>query len=100
MRFAMTFRSRDIFSVFPRRGEGAAVAFGAALASAACGASVAAVGFASAVFRSSAAFRSSSAFRAASRTSSLRIRPPTPVPESEPRSTPLSLASLRTIGVT
>ena len=42
------------------------------------------------------------AFRAAAaaRTSCLRIRPPTPVPEIEPRSTPCSAAILRTNGVT
>jgi len=37
---------------------------------------------------------------AAAMTSSLRMRPPTPVPATDPRSTPRSLASLRTIGVT
>ena len=37
---------------------------------------------------------------AAAKTSSLRIRPPTPVPFTRERSTPLSAASLRTIGVT
>ena len=36
----------------------------------------------------------------AARTSSLRILPPTPVPLTLLKSTPLSLASLRTIGVT
>ena len=40
------------------------------------------------------------AFSAASSTSCLRIRPPTPVPVSEARSTPCSAASLRTSGVT
>ena len=37
---------------------------------------------------------------AAASTSSLRMRPPTPVPLTRERSTPLSAASLRTIGVT
>ena len=36
----------------------------------------------------------------AAKISSLRIRPPTPVPCTRDRSTPLSAASLRTIGVT
>ena len=37
---------------------------------------------------------------AAASTSSLRMRPPTPVPVTELMSTPRSLASLRTSGVT
>ena len=37
---------------------------------------------------------------AAASTSSRRIRPPTPVPETFARLTPRSFASLRTIGVT
>jgi len=36
----------------------------------------------------------------AARTSSLRIRPPTPVPLTRDKSTPLSAASFLTIGVT
>ena len=40
------------------------------------------------------------AFGAAAWTSSLRIRPPTPVPVTVARFTPSSDASLRTIGVT
>ena len=44
--------------------------------------------------------RPSCASSAAASTSCLRTRPPTPVPVTEARSTPCSLASLRTSGVT
>src|SRR6187402_665709 len=79
-RSATTLRSRDIGTVVPRSGEvSSGVAAGAA---------------------AGAAAGDGAGVLAASRTSCLRIRPPTPVPVREPRSMPLSCASLRTIGVT
>ena len=91
IRAAITLRSRDIFTVVPRSGEtgtvdvlrwaGASDATGAETAGAETGATGA-------------------AFGAADCTSSLRIRPPTPVPVTLARFTPSSEASLRTIGVT
>ncbi len=81
----MTLRMRVILTVWPRSGEDSrAGAFGAAAA----GAGAAAGAW--------AAFLAS----AAARTSCLRMRPPTPEPLTEPRSTPFSVASLRTSGVT
>src|SRR5690606_22919299 len=75
-RSAMILRSRDIGTVVPRSSETSATAAGAAAAGAA-----------------------SVAWLAGAR-SSLRMRPPTPVPVTVLRSMPRSLASLRTSGVT
>ena len=95
MRVAMTWRRRLIFWVVPRTSVSTAgLAEGLAAAAGAAGA--AATGAAAAA----AALRASSAAAAAASTSCLRIRPPTPVPVTVVRSTPLSRASLRTIGVT
>ena len=87
----MVLRSRDSFSVVPRRLLGSAAGFFAA------GAGVEAAAAGAAGAGASAAFFASSA---AASTSCLRIRPPTPVPVTEDRSTPCSAASLRTSGVT
>ena len=97
IRVAMILRSRDIFTVVPRNGDGAdpdAVpeAAGAAAAGAAA-AGAAAAGCCWACCWVCWAW-------AASRTSCLRIRPPTPVPVTAPRSTPCWAAILRTSGVT
>jgi len=86
MRVAMVRRSRDIFSVVPRRGLGTAAVDAAA--GAAAGADAA--GAASAALAASAA----------ARMSCLRMRPPTPVPLIDARSTLCCAASLRTSGVT
>src|SRR5665811_714763 len=88
MRAAMTLRSRLIFSVVPRLGETAVPP-----------PVVTAVG-ADAPAGTAPAVTAARAAEAASSTSCLRIRPPTPVPLSAARSTLLSLASLRTKGVT
>ena len=88
----MVLRSRESFSVVPRRLLGSAAGFFAAGA----GVDAAAAG-AAAGAGASAAFLASSA---AASTSCLRIRPPTPVPVTEDRSTECSAASLRTNGVT
>ena len=91
MRLAMVWRSLDIFSVVPRSVlTSAAAVAGAAGAAEAGSAGASGAGAAAACFAASAA----------ARTSCLRIRPPTPVPLRVPRSTPCSLASLRTSGVT
>ena len=66
-----------------------------ALAMALLGSAVGAAGLAGAALAGAALARS-----AASITSCLRTRPPTPVPVTVDRSTPLSAASLRTSGVT
>ena len=81
----MTLRSRDIVTVVPRRGE---TATGAALD---CETGAAATG---------AFWNAAAALGAAAKTSSLRIRPPIPVPLTFERSTLFSAANLRTIGVT
>ena len=89
IRSEMILRSRETFSVVPRSGEGVGAA-------AAAGCPVDAVGAVADAAGASAA----SAALAASRTSCLRIRPPTPVPATVARSTPCWVASLRTSGVT
>ena len=86
MRAAITLRRRDIVTVVPRSADattGADARTGAAAAGAA------------AEVDATAAF-----FGARASISSLRILPPIPVPFTEARFTPRSLASLRTIGVT
>ncbi len=93
IRFAITLRSRVIFSVLPRSGLGET---GADLSAAGCCAAGGACEAAGAAGSSGFAF----AAAAASSTSCLRIRPPTPLPSSEVRSTPCSAAILRTSGVT
>ncbi|CAB4608010.1 unannotated protein [freshwater metagenome] len=85
MRAAITLRSRDIVTVVPRRGDATAAGRGAD----------GAVADAGVVATGAAAERG-----AAASTSSLRILPPIPVPRTDARFTPRSLASLRTIGVT
>ena len=95
IRDAITLRSRDIFSVVPRCGATDGFAAGADAAGALGADAAGACGSGSG--SGSAAFLAASA---AARTSCLRIRPPTPVPVSEDRSTPCSDASLRTSGVT
>ncbi len=76
MRAAMTLRRRDIVTVVPRRGDAATGADDfAAGAAGALGAAATGAGLAEA------------------RTSSLRIRPPTPVPLTFARLTPCSLAN-------
>ena len=100
MRSAMIWRRRLIFSVLPRSVVSTAGRAGAAGAGAAGPAGVAGAGADAAAARASAALLVSSAAAAAFWTSSLRMRPPTPVPLTAARSTPLSRASLRTIGVT
>ncbi|CAB5146766.1 unannotated protein [freshwater metagenome] len=86
MRSAITLRSLVIFTVVPRRGE---TAIGARFAGVEDAAEVTAerVGEAATL-------------GAAAKISSLRIRPPTPVPLIVARFTPDSAANLRTIGVT
>ena len=97
IRCAITCRSRGIFTVVP--GSGAPLAgVGSGRRSGACEA--AAAGRAGAACSFSCSFARAAAFSAAARTSCLRIRPPTPEPESVDRSTPFSAASLRTSGVT
>ena len=85
MRVAITLRSRLNDSVWPRRGLGVAVGAGADGVLGADGGAAAAGAFAAS---------------AAASTSCLRIRPPTPVPWTDARSTPCSAAILRTSGVT
>ena len=84
MRSAITLRNLDIVTVVPRNGE---TATGAALAEAT---GAAATG----------ELWGTAALGAAAKTSSLRIRPPMPVPLTFERSTLFSAANLRTIGVT
>jgi hypothetical protein len=79
---AKTLRSRDICSVVPRSG----------LISTSAGAEFAAGVDVGGVTEAEDLIRAS--------TSSLRIRPPIPVPVTLERSTPLSFASFLTIGVT
>ena len=79
----MTARSRDSFSVRPRTD----------VSGVAAGDGVRAAG-------AEAAGAGAAACSAAAITSCLRIRPPTPVPETLLRSTPRSAASRRTSGVT
>ena len=86
MRAAITLRRRDIVTVVPRRGD----ATGAAGRGADCEGAETGADEAGA----------DDVFGAAERTSSLRMRPPIPVPRTEARLTPRSLANLRTIGVT
>ena len=86
MRAAMTLRSRDIVTVVPRRGD----------ATAADGRGADGVDAATGVDATAA----TADLGAAASTSSLRIRPPIPVPRTDARLTPRSLASFRTIGVT
>jgi len=97
MRSAMIWRSRLAFSVVPRSGDTAGT--GAALVADEAGAAATGAGAAAWAAASAAAWRAASAFAAASSTSSLRMRPPTPVPASVDASTPFSAASLRTRGV-
>ena len=80
-RSATTLRSRDIGTVVPRRVEVSS-----------CGAGVGVT--------PDAAVATGAPPATAASTSCLRMRPPTPVPVMPSRSTPLSFASLRTIGVT
>ena len=94
IRWAITCRSRGIFTVEPGFGPSAAgvgTVLGlrgvSAPAAAGCGSGV-------------GSGSGSSACSAAASTSCLRIRPPTPVPLTVARSTPCSDASLRTNGVT
>ena len=83
----MTLRRRVIVTVVPRRGDVATTAGrGAEGADGAAGID--------------AETADTAPFGAAASTSSLRIRPPIPVPRTEERFTPRSLASLRTMGVT
>ena len=89
IRSAMILRSRLIFSVVPRRGEGVTAGADPEPAPPDAGAAGAA-----------AAGAGASLALAASSTSCLRIRPPTPEPDTEERSTLCWLASLRTRGVT
>src|SRR6185312_6969625 len=97
IRLAMTPRSRDIFSVRPRSGDGSTR--GGASAGAPAGAAAAARPLLVAGSGSACGWVSWRD-RAASSTSCLRIRPPTPVPRMPARSTSCSAASLRTSGVT
>ncbi len=90
IRVAITLRSRDIFSVLPRSGLGAGTPVDWPAGSAA-GASAQ---------RRCGSARGLASSAAASMTSCLRIRPPTPVPVTEARSTSCWAASLRTSGVT
>ena len=85
MRAAITLRSRDIVTVVPRRGD-------------ATGAAGRGADEAGAV----AAFATGAGADCGARAckSSLRIRPPIPVPRTFARLMPNSFASLRTIGVT
>ncbi len=98
IRLAMTPRSRDIFSVRPRSGDGSTR--GAAAAGASAGAAAAAARPLLVAGSGSACGWVAWRDRAASSTSCLRIRPPTPVPRMPARSTSCSAASLRTSGVT
>ena len=79
-------RSRDIVTVVPRSGDATAAGRGA---DAAAGVDAGVDATAATAERGAAAS-----------TSSLRILPPIPVPRTDARFTPRSLASLRTIGVT
>ena len=79
-------RSLDIVTVVPRSGD---TETGAALCVVALGATAA-----------GALWNGAAALGAAANTSSLRIRPPIPVPLTFERSTLFSAANLRTIGVT
>ena len=92
MRSAMILRRRETFSVVPRSGDGAPLgaAEPAAAGAAAAGAAAGAAGCWACCW----------AAAAASRTSCLRMRPPTPVPVTAARSTPCWEAILRTSGVT
>jgi len=83
----MTLRRRDIVTVVPRSGDTATGAAGEL-----------ADDVAELLF--DALVEVETAGRPAARTSSLRMRPPTPVPDTRARSTPCSAASLRTMGVT
>ena len=86
MRAAITLRRRDIVTVVPRSGDAATGAD--ALTGAEAAGAAADDGAADTFFGARASI------------SSLRILPPIPVPLTEARFTPRSLASLRTIGVT
>ena len=93
MRAAMTLRRRDIVTVVPRRGDATGAAGRGAAGADAAGADAAGA-------EATEAIGAVEDFGAAASTSSLRIRPPIPVPRTDARFTPRSLASLRTIGVT
>src|SRR4051812_18080969 len=90
----MILRSRLIFSVVPRRESGVIV--GGVTPAGDVPAPVGPLTGAAAA----AGWAACSAWRAASRTSCLRIRPPTPEPVTVDRSTSCWAASLRTSGVT
>jgi len=99
MFLAIDCRMRGSFWVVPISALAASSGFGT-LEPAALGAEGAGAAAAGAAAGAAAADAAALAASAAATTSSRRIRPPTPVPFSEDRSTPLSAASLRITGVT
>ena len=90
IRSAITLRNLVIVTEVPRSGETAIGVFGADEV----------VAYEAGAFEITWADGAEAAAGAAAKISSLRIRPPTPVPLMVARFTPASAANLRTIGVT
>jgi hypothetical protein len=104
IRAAMVWRNRLIFSVRPRAAPGTPLGstwvVGASVVAGALGVDAAGATDEADAAAAAASARAAAARSAAASTSDLRMRPPTPVPAMVLRSTPCSLASLRTSGVT